>query len=336
MAKIDYASSNNLPFGDYQAPVMMDFWISGECNMRCRYCLHGLDENAEARKGIIPGFMPWDIFRRIADGLLEFPVPVPGADFCGIGEPTMHPRLEEMITYLRSRGIVRIVELSTNGLLLTKEKAKRLLDSGLNLLSVSIQGVDPEAYQRTCGVRAEPERIAETLAWIHAHKRPGVIVVARTLDLALRGAEDERRFHALFDSVADQTLVANAVRLYQGMDDSELIPVPKDQFGRETVAHSPACPLVFSTLHARPNGDIAVCPLPVCPEILGNIKQKSLKEFWNSERRQRLLLSHALCRREDYSACKECTQPDMLAAGVLPPARLAERIRRKLEKPDFP
>ena len=331
MKKIDYSSSQKLPFLDFKAPLAMDFWISGQCNMRCRYCLHGLDERDALRKDIVPGLMTWETFQRIADGLREFPVPVISADFCGIGEPTLHPRLEDMIACLRGQGLVRFVELSTNGLLLTKERAKRLLDSGLNMLSVSVQGVDEDGYQRLCGVKADPNRIAETLAWIQAYKKHDVFVVVRTVDLALRGEDDEKTFHALFDHVADQTLVANAVRLYKGMDYSELIPVPKDQFGRESITYSPACPLVFSTMHARPNGDIAVCPLPVCPEILGNIADHTLPELWNSERRLRLLLTHALCHREECEACDGCTQPDMLAAGSVPPPWLAERIRRQLE-----
>ena len=179
MTKIDYISTDMLPFRDFSAPIVMDFWISGQCNMRCRYCLHGLDEGDALKKDIVPGLMPWETFRRIADGLRDFPTPVYGADFCGIGEPTLHHRLEDMIAYLRVQSGVRFVELTTNGLLLTKERAKRLLDSGVDLLSVSIQGVDEDACQRLCGVRVDPRRIAETLAWIQAHKRSGTYVVAR-------------------------------------------------------------------------------------------------------------------------------------------------------------
>ena len=148
--------------------------------------------------------------------------------------------------------------------------------------------------------------------------------------MSSRGEGGEKAFHEIFDPVTDQTLVANAVRLYKGMDYSELIPVPKDQFGRETVSYSPACPLIFSTLHARPNGDIAVCPLPVCPVILGNIADHTLPELWNRERRLRLLLTHARCHREECEACDGCCQPDMLAAGSMPPPWLAERISQRL------
>ena len=80
------------------------------------------------------------------------------------------------------------------------------------------------------------------------------------------------------------------------------------------------------------NGDISVCPLPTCPEILGNIRDHTLPELWNSERRRKILLDHAVCQRENCEACNGCTQPQMLAGGAQPSAGLAERIREHLEK----
>ena len=332
MNKISFESAGKWMLADFDTPIDMDFWVSGQCNMRCRYCVHSLEKNHAARKNLVPGLLPWETFRKIADDLKAFPRPVFSANFCGVGEPLVHPRLEDMVAYLHEKKIVQFIELTTNALLLTRERAKRLLDSGINMLEISIQGVDEAGYERLCGVPADPRRIADVLTFVKEYKSPDTFLLVRTLDVALPGEEDEARFHELFDPIADQTLVANAVALYQGMDYSELIPVPKHQFGQESIRYTPACPLIFASLHARPNGDISVCPLPTCPEILGNIRDHTLPELWNSERRWKILLDHALCQRENCEACNGCTQPEMLAGGAQPSAGLAERIREHLEK----
>ena len=332
MEHVDFENLSGLPFLWYRTPQVVDFWVSGFCNMRCRYCLHSLPGDAEARKGIIPAQLAWEDFLRVAEDMKRFEDPIPSATFCGIGEPLTHPRLPDMIAWLKQNRVVSLVELTTNALLLTREMARRLIDAGVDMLSVSIQGVTPQAYEATCGVAADPLEIADSLAWYRAHKKPGMTVVARTLDIALPGEGDEARFHEIFDPVADQTFAGHAVRLYQDMDYSELIPNPVDQYRGGEIVHAPCCPLIFSTLHIRPDGGIAVCPLPVCPLRLGNIREVSLQEAWNSEQRLKLLLDHAECARERHPACVNCTQPDMLCRDMRPPKALAALLRARLEK----
>ena len=332
MEIINFENISSSPIMWYNTPQVVDFWVSGICNMRCRYCLHSLPRDAAPRKGIIPSQLSWEDFLRVAEDMKRFPKPVQAADFCGIGEPLTHPRLPDMIEYLKKNQIVSAVELSTNGLLLTEEMARRLIDAGVDLLSVSIQGVNRETYESVCGVAADPLRIAESVAWYRAHKKPGMFVIARTLDIALPGEGDEARFHEIFDPVADQTFAAHAVRLYQDMDYSELIPDPVDQFRGGEIVHAPCCPLVFSTLHIRPDGGIAACPLPLCPLHMGNIREVSLQEAWNSKARLQLITDHAECARERYGACVNCTQPDMLCRDTRPSEALAVFLRAKLEQ----
>lgn len=314
----------------YDTPQVVDFWVSGTCNLRCKYCVHSLPPEAEARKDVIPTQISWEDFLRVARDLQRFPRQVAFAGFCGIGEPLTHPLLPKMVAYLKQNRIVSVVQLVTNGLLLNREISQSLIDAGLDVLSVSIQGVDSEAYRSLCGVAKDPREIAENLRWFMDHKGSQTRVLARTLDIALPNKSDEVRFHEIFDPVADQTIVTHAVRLYQNMDYTELIPEPVDQYRGGEVVSAPCCPLVFYTLHIRPNGTIAPCPLPVCPLDLGNIRDVSLQEAWNSEERLRLLLDHAESARERRAACAECVQPDMLCRDKRPPKDLPTLIRARI------
>jgi radical SAM protein with 4Fe4S-binding SPASM domain len=62
------------------------------------------------------------------------------------GEPYLHPRFNEMITYAKSKKIY--VSTSTNGHFLTNENISRTIESGLDKLIISLDGTDDKTYQQ--------------------------------------------------------------------------------------------------------------------------------------------------------------------------------------------
>jgi MoaA/NifB/PqqE/SkfB family radical SAM enzyme len=65
--------------------------------------------------------------------------------FGGFGEPLFHPEIVEMVSAAKAIGCR--VELITNGTLLTTEISRGLIDAGLDLLWVSLDGASPESYE---------------------------------------------------------------------------------------------------------------------------------------------------------------------------------------------
>ncbi len=70
--------------------------------------------------------------------------PLPTVYFGGIGEPMFHQRTVEWVVQVKQLGAR--VELITNGTLLTEQRSRQLIDAGLDLLWVSIDGASPESY----------------------------------------------------------------------------------------------------------------------------------------------------------------------------------------------
>jgi len=62
----------------------------------------------------------------------------------GYGEPFSHPRLLHLVQLAKERG--HRVSLITNGILLTEEVARRLIDLKLDMLWVSMDGASAECY----------------------------------------------------------------------------------------------------------------------------------------------------------------------------------------------
>lgn len=109
---------------------------TNRCNITCRTCMRNTwDEPL--------GMMSDETFGRILDGLRAL-ASKPLVMFAGIGEPLFHPRTVEMVAQVHALGCP--VELTTNGTLLTPKRARQLVDAGLDVLWVSLDGATPESY----------------------------------------------------------------------------------------------------------------------------------------------------------------------------------------------
>lgn len=106
------------------------------CNIECVTCFR----NSWAQ---IMGRMQEDTYARILDGLRALDS-MPTVYFGGIGEPLFHPRTPEWVKQAKDLGAR--VELITNGTMLTEKKSRTLIDAGLDVLWVSIDGATPESY----------------------------------------------------------------------------------------------------------------------------------------------------------------------------------------------
>lgn len=120
--------SHLLQFSKDKKPVVV--WnMTQRCNLKCVHCYaHALDEkgvddiNTEQAKALI-------------DDLAAYGSPV--MLFSG-GEPLVRADLPELAKYAVSKGMRAVI--STNGTLITREKAKELKEVGLSYVGVSLDG----------------------------------------------------------------------------------------------------------------------------------------------------------------------------------------------------
>jgi pseudo-rSAM protein/SPASM domain protein len=111
-----------------QRPVVV--WnTTKQCNLKCQHCY------ASAEYERAPGELTTTEAKGMIDGLAEYDVPV--ILFSG-GEPLMRKDLVELVEYATDAGLRAV--LSTNGTLLTHERARQLQDAGLSYAGVSVDG----------------------------------------------------------------------------------------------------------------------------------------------------------------------------------------------------
>ena len=115
-------------------PVMAHIIPMRRCNLSCTYC----NEYDDFSKPV-----PIATMRERIDNLHRLGTTI--VTISG-GEPLLHPELDELIRYIRSKGI--ITGMITNGLLLTAERIRRLNHAGLDHMQISIDNVMPDEVSK--------------------------------------------------------------------------------------------------------------------------------------------------------------------------------------------
>ena len=120
-------------------PTHLQVEPTNQCNLRCPVCFVTNEKN-HLRKGSMSRASFERLMDEVGDRLLFL-------HFWGWGEPFLNPEFFNMVRYAKSKGINVIT--STNGhFLLDDVRTDELLDSGLDVLIVALDGTDRETYEK--------------------------------------------------------------------------------------------------------------------------------------------------------------------------------------------
>lgn len=132
--------SHLLQFSSDKKPVVV--WnMTRRCNLKCVHCY------AQSEDLSYDNELDHKQCLAMIDDLAAFKVPV--ILFSG-GEPLVHPRLTEYAEYAVGKGMRAVI--STNGTLITKEKAKVLKEIGLSYVGISLDGLE-ETHDKFRGMK---------------------------------------------------------------------------------------------------------------------------------------------------------------------------------------
>ena len=159
------------------------------CVLDCPHC-----PRMKATAGMSLGHMDWDAYERL---MREVGPSLAGIAFWQWGEPLLHPRIVDMLRMADSYGIISF--LSTNGQPNESEvDIPGLVESGLDMLIVSMDGATQEVYQ-SFRAGGSLERLKDFTHAVIAHKKSvgrGPLVNVRVVATKSNESEidDVRRF----------------------------------------------------------------------------------------------------------------------------------------------
>ncbi|HWF84040.1 MAG TPA: radical SAM protein [Vicinamibacterales bacterium] len=122
-------------------PARMYIECTAACNISCtEACCAPETGITRTRQS---GMLDFDLFTRVID---EAGPSLVRIDFFNYGEAFLHKRAVEMCEYIKAKFPHIYLYTSTNGLALTEAQARRLVHSGIDEVTFSIDGATPESY----------------------------------------------------------------------------------------------------------------------------------------------------------------------------------------------
>lgn len=275
------------------------------CNMRCRFCPTG-HHNLIKQSGRIQTFLDFDLYKKIIDDLKDFDEPIRVLRLYKDGEPLMHKHFSEMVAYARKSPYINRIDTTTNGLCLNPKLNRELVNSGLDKIDISVNGVNAERIEELTGVRIDFDEYVANIRDLYEHKG--------NLEIYIKGikenmSEDEqKKFFEIFGNITDRIFLEKLVAPWP---EFELPSDFKPEFSTgnygQNVIFRDVCPFIFYTMCIDPDGQSSFClgDWKHC-QIAGDAKIQSLKEIWLGKPLQDIRLAHLEGKRKEYKFCSEC------------------------------
>ncbi len=271
-----------------KVPIHLDLEVTSACNLRCPFCFQSYDTPP-------PGFMEFSLYKKIIDecapkGLLS-------VKLMYRGEPLLHQEMAKFVKYAKDNGIVEVM-FNTNATLLTEQKIVDLIEAGTDKIICSVDGMEKEVYEKH-RVGANFENVLNNIKNLKKikermnSKKPFVrIQMIDTPQLH----EKTKEYINFWEPYADEIGVED---LLDWEDDKVENPKQEPSF---------ACAQLWQRLIVLFNGDIILCCGDHLQKIpVGNAKEISIENLWNSPRLVGFRKLHLEGKSHLMSSCRGCS-----------------------------
>ena len=131
----------------FTGPLSVQIDLTNRCNNNCIgcWCNSPLLDDKAMDKETKKKELPFELVKKVIDELDK--MCVREVYLTGGGEPFMHSRIMDIIEYIKSKGIG--CDMSTNFTLISKEKAEKLVDLGVDHMNISMWAGTPKSYVKT-------------------------------------------------------------------------------------------------------------------------------------------------------------------------------------------
>jgi MoaA/NifB/PqqE/SkfB family radical SAM enzyme len=269
---------------------------TNHCNLKCIMCPTGLGVVRRPK-----GYMEMDLYRAIVDEMGPLSV---SAVLHSWGEPLMHPQLFDMVRYGKQAGLG--IETSTNITLLNEERAREVLDSGLDVLYLAFDGATKETYERV-RVNAKWDKTlhnVERLLDLKAKSSSTLRVVMQIIAMNETRADVEAFVQRWDRAGVDQV---NVKALDSWGDQVDAISQHRTEGPQAQLRRMP-CPNLWYHAYIFWNGELTSCERDYDARTpLGNVRERGVMAAWHGAEMRRLRRMHVDGRYE-APACQRCVE----------------------------
>ena len=279
---------------DYGFPLQINLELSRNCNLKCTFC--------PREEAIQYGNIDFEVAKKIIDEATHLRKPtVFGLHMWG--EPLLNPDIFKIIKYIKQSHCGHRVTLTTNGFLLSSQRATSLLNAQVDQIIVSYHSQSPEKMKKLIGRDLEKSVLDSNIKNLIELKKQqsfntSIVVRAFGEDISTNNFTGAKREDKEYDNSAGHT----------------------PNFSRkQSTSNRWPCYRLWLTTTIAANGDITPCCVDLHHDLkLGNIKEVNLKLAWSGHSLKEMRQEHLQNKfSSKCSICKGCdTWQEMPDLGI--------------------
>ncbi|WP_297417010.1 radical SAM/SPASM domain-containing protein [Clostridium sp.] len=287
---------------------------SNFCNFKCIQCFQSIESESYLSKN--KGLMTIDLYTNVINQFKNW-----DGDKLKVlklslyGEPFTNTNFCDMLKIAKEANIAERIETTTNASLLTKEICGKLVEYEIDYIRVSIYSPKQQKHEKITNSSIDILDIYNNLKYIQKLKKEkGVekpFVSAKMLDTF---STENEEFLNKYKEVADEVYidkphnwVAHEEKSFIGSLYNEVDKEKLEKDLEETISDRIACPMPFTTLAVRNNGDVSPCCVDwLGGTNLGNILEENIKDIWNGEKMYQFRKMQLENRRFENTSCRNC------------------------------
>jgi radical SAM protein with 4Fe4S-binding SPASM domain len=233
------------------------------------------------------------------------------------GEPFLHPQFLEFIRQAKKHKIYTAT--STNAHFIDKKKADEIIESGLDRLIISIDGLTQETYENY-RVSGKLEKVIEGAKWIVAAKKERKSATPHLIFQFLVVRQNEHEIPAVFklgkELGIDEVRIKTA-QLYDYENGNPLLP-QNEKYARYVLQANGTYKLKYKTGNhcwRMWSGSVVTWDGKVVPccfdkdakHVLGSLQILDFKAIWN-DTRYKMFRQAILTGRNKIEICQNCSE----------------------------
>lgn len=272
-------------------PLLVDLELSSICNLKCPMCYTTTDEFKEK---VPTKFMDLELYKKIIDEIAD---KVPAIRLSLRGESTLHPKFIEFIQYAKDKGIKEISTL-TNGSKLELEYFKKIVNAGIDWITISVDGLDSEyeKIRKPLKFKDILKKISDISLYKQENNLHKPVIKIQSLWPSIK--ENPSKFYNTFEPITD--LIAFNPLIDYLQKDSDI-----------TYVENFLCPQLYQRLVVGSDGQVMLCSNDEENSyLIGNTNNESIFNIWHGEILNKVRELHKLKDGFKYfDICKKCYLP---------------------------
>jgi MoaA/NifB/PqqE/SkfB family radical SAM enzyme len=242
------------------------------------------------------------LFRKIVKDAVDFGVNQ--IQLQGYGEPLLDPDILKRIRYVKNLGPK--VVMNTNASLLSENKARNLIENGLDEIFISLDAFSKENYEM---IRPplDYDSVRHNVDTLHSIRKSMNSASPRiNLTFTIQDGNDNEadKFYRYWKDRCDNVIIAYARNWAERLDVSSRNSPHIHNLHRRN--YNP-CESLWKILYVQVDGRVALC----CDDyegtvILGNLNSSSLADVWMGDKSRAYRKAHFDKRRNMMPLCEKC------------------------------